>query len=314
MTRSVILEERVDEHHREVLAKLPTDLLDFSDLGRVRQAFNALPRPVPDPRVTIEEHNVPGWGDDPDVAVRVYVPPDPPASGPAFYWVHGGGMVLGSAEHNDAQCAEWALELGAIVCSVDYRLAPEHPFPAPLHDCHAGLVWFAASADRYGFDPTRLGIGGASAGGGLAAGTALFSRDNDGPALCFQLLVYPMLDHRNDTPSSHAITDPRVWHRAANEFGWSAYVGDGPVSPYASPSLATDLAGLPPAYIPVGDLDLFLDEDVAYAHALLHAGVPCELHVYPGLFHGSPSFVPNSPTTRRWLADERAALLAGLGG
>lgn len=236
--------------------------------------FEALPRLEPDPTVTIEEFLVPGHEGGPTVAVRVYRPRNLGTNPGALYWIHGGGMVLGSAERDDASCAQRAVNHRAIVASVDYRLAPEHPYPAPIHDSFAGLVWFASKAHEFGFDPARLAIGGASAGAGLAAGTALFSRDHGGPALCFQLLIYPMLDHRNITPSSHAILDKRVWHRDANLFGWNAYVGDaaGSTEPdavpiYASPSMAVDLSGLPPTHINVGDLDMFLDEDVAYALA-----------------------------------------------
>ncbi len=306
---------RLDEHHNNILGKLPLDLLDFSDLARSRSMFEALPRLEPDPTVTIEEFLVPGHEGGPAVAVRVYRPGNLGTNPGALYWIHGGGMVLGSAERDDASCAQRAVNHRAIVASVDYRLAPEHPYPAPIHDSFAGLVWFASKAHEFGFDPARLAIGGASAGAGLAAGTALFSRDHGGPALCFQLLIYPMLDHRNITPSSHAILDKRVWHRDANLFGWNAYVGDaaGSTEPdavpiYASPSMAVDLSGLPPTHINVGDLDMFLDEDVAYALALGRAGVPCELHVYPGGFHGAASFVVHSPLSHRWTADETAAL------
>jgi acetyl esterase/lipase len=250
--------------------------------------------------------------------VRLYRPDglsDAAAGAPALYWIHGGGMVLGSVAMNDLDCARWAADFGCLVASVEYRLAPEHPFPAPMNDCYAGLSWLASGAAELGVDPARIAIGGASAGGGLAAGLALMARDRGGPSICFQLLVYPMLDHRNDQPSTHGITDPRVWNRDANRAGWDAYLAGadrGAVSPYASPAVAGDLAGLPPAYVNVGEFDLFLDEDVAYARALMSAGVPCELHVYPGAFHGSNSFVADSPLSQRWRADEDAALRAAL--
>ena len=147
-------------------------------------------------------------------------------------------------------------------------------------------------------------IGGASAGAGLAAGTALRARDSGGPRLSAQLLVYPMLDHRNETASSHAIQDPRVWNRSANIAAWAAYRGGGDPTIYSSPALAEDLSGLPPAYISVGTFDMFHDEDVAYASALNRAGVSCELHVYPGAFHASNGFLPDHPTSLRWKRDE----------
>jgi acetyl esterase/lipase len=227
-------------------------------------------------------------------------------------------MVLGDVAMSDDSCAAMAHELKIVVASVEYRLAPEHPFPAPLEDCYAGLAWLSACADERGVDRARIAIGGPSAGGGLAAGLALLARDRGEVPVRFQLLVYPMIDDRNATPSSRAITDPKVWNRHANEVGWNAYLagraGADDVSPYAAPARATDLAGLPPTYINVGDLDLFLDEDLAYARALMAAGVPVELHVYPGAFHGSNAFVSRSALSQRWTADERAALHRALNG
>jgi len=259
---------------------------------------------------------VPGSEGDPEVMVRLYRPEGLEAGGPAFYWIHGGGMVLGHVADSDAKCAKIASKLGVLVASVEYRLAPEHPFPAPVEDCYAGLKWLADSADELGIDPSRIAIGGASAGGGLAAGLALLARDRGEVDISFQLLIYPMLDDRNTTASSQAITDPKVWNRQANLDGWDAYLGGGAggddVSIYAAPARATDLAGLPPTYLNVGDLDLFLDEDMAYAKALGAAGVPCELHVYPGAFHGSDSFVSRSSLSRRWIAEEREALKRAL--
>ena len=271
---------------------------------------------VPDGMV-VEDHAAPGPAGDPDVPVRIYRPAGLPAEAPTLYWIHGGGMVLGAVDHDDDLCIARATRLNALVASVEYRLAPEQPFPAPVEDCYAGLRWLHQNVTRLGVDPERIAIGGASAGGGLAAGCALLARDRGEVPLCFQFLVYPMLDDRNETASSYAIADPRLWNRTANELGWSAYLagqaGQGDVSPYAAPARATDVSGLPPAYINVGDLDLFLDEDVAYAQALMRAGVPTELHVYPGAFHGSNMFVAQSALSRRWREDEWAALERVLG-
>src|SRR5690606_6358671 len=193
----------------------------------------------------------------------------------AFYWIHGGGMVGGTVDASDAYCAWIAEELGVLVASVEYRLAPEHPYPAPLEDCHAGLRWLDQEAEALGIDRTRVGIGGGSAGAGLAAGLALLARDRAAIALCYQHLVYPMIDDRNETASSHAILDSRVWNRTCNHVGWNAYLGGRAGAPdieaYAAPARATDLSGLPPTYICVGSLDLFLDEDISYARALLAA-------------------------------------------
>jgi acetyl esterase/lipase len=319
----VDLEARLDQDHLAVLSALPPDLLDLTDIATTRVNLAALMAAIPAPPlpsdVTVEDVHVPGLDGDPDVLVRVYRPDNLAANAPALYWIHGGGMVLGSVDMNDYDCAARASSLSCLVVSVDYRLAPEHPFPAPMNDCYAGLSWMAANAGELGIDPQRLAIGGASAGGGLAAGLALMARDRGGPDICFQLLIYPMLDHRNETVSSQAIADTRVWNRSANLAGWAAYLGEGvggangEVSPYASPSVAADLSGLPPAYINVGEFDMFLDEDVAYATELMRAGVAAELHVYPGAFHGSNGFVSESPVSQRWAADEEAALRAALG-
>ena len=313
---------RLDDEHLPVFEAIPPLFGDWSDIPGKRASLDALLEAMPAPDlpegVTTEDRYVPGATGDPDVMVRLYRPANLPDPAPAYYYIHGGGMVLGDVAGSDASCANVAKELNVLVASVEYRLAPEHPFPAPLEDCYAGLVWLWRSREELGIDPERIAIGGGSAGGGLAAGTALAARDRGEVPLCFQLLVYPMLDDRNITRSSHAITDARTWNREANLAGWDAYLagnaGGDDVSPYAAPARAIDLAGLPPAYINVGDLDLFVDEDVAYARAMADAGVPVELHVYPGAYHGSTGFTPNASLSQRWNADEMGALRRALGG
>ena len=318
------IEAQLDAEHLPVFRAVPTRALDPGDVAgtvaAIREAAAArqqgLTVTLP-PAVTVEDRRVTGHAGAPDVRVRLYHPAPGRASGAAFYWIHGGGMIGGSVEMSDAYCARLADELGVLVASVDYRLAPEYPYPAPLDDCYAGLAWLAGAAGELGFDRSRIAIGGGSAGAGLAAGLALMARDRGEVAVCYQHLVYPMLDDRNATRSSHAILDSRVWCRDTNTVGWNAYLGgragqDG-VEPYAAPARARDLAGLPPAYICVGTLDLFVDEDIAYAQALLAAGVPVELHVYPGAFHGSVNSVPDSALSRRWRDDETAALERVLG-
>ena len=300
-------------------AKVPTDMSDIPAERASRAALRArIPAPVLPASIAIEDRSAPGPDGAPDVMVRLYRPAALAARAPALYWIHGGGMVFGDVENSDAYCANVAERLNVLVASVEYRLAPEHPFPAPLDDCYAGLAWFASAAAELGIDSGRIAIGGGSAGAGIAAGLALLARDRGAIEVCFQLLVYPMLDDRNTTPSSHAITEPRVWNRGSNLAGWDAYLagraGTEGVSPYAAPARATELAGLPPAYINVGTLDLFLDEDIAYAQALSAAGVPVELHVYPGAFHGSPGMVPGAAISQRWAADELAALDRALNG
>jgi acetyl esterase/lipase len=320
LVEPAVLAERLDADHRAVLDALPADLFDLSDIVAARERVGtfvaALPRPDLPTGVVVSERSVPGFEGGPEVRVKLYRPAGLAVGSPAIYWIHGGGMVMGCADLEDARCAVWAAAVDALVVSVDYRLAPEHPYPAPLDDCYAGLCWLAGSAAELGVDPARIAVGGASAGGGLAAGLALRARDGGGPAICHQHLVCPMLDDRHQTPSSHSITDTRVWNRGANLAAWDAYLpgaaGRPDVPIYAAPSRATDLAGLPPTYLPVGSLDLFVDEDIAYAQALLQAGVAVELHVYPGAFHGSNSFVADSALSRRWVADELAAARRGV--
>lgn len=217
------------------------------------------------------------------VGVRLYRPSNAgtvrePAS--ALLWIHGGGYLLGTAKQDDRICLGFSSRLGVTVASVDYRRAPEHPYPAPLEDCYAVLTWLAALP---GVDGNRVAIGGASAGGGLAAALALLARDRGEITPVFQLLVYPMLDDR----SSDCPADPtyRLWDPVANRFGWTSYLGNADPQ-VAVPARRTDLSGLPPAWIGVGTHDLFHDEDVEYARRLVEAGVPCRLDVIPGVFHG----------------------------
>ena len=309
------ISSRLDPEHRAVFDALPREPSDWSDIPALRRKFaadrEAVPRPPLPATVEISDRLVPGPEGDPDRRLRLYDPGSDrqPA---ALYWIHGGGTVIGDLEMNDHYCANIAERLGILVTSIDYRLAPESPYPAGLEDCYAGLSWIFENAAELGVDPARIAVGGGSAGGLLAAALALLARDRGRPRPCFQLLVYPMLDDRNATASAHAITDPRVWDRASSLAAWDAYLegkaGSDDVPAYAAPARATDLAGLPRAYINVGDLDLFLDEDIAYAGALNAAGVPVELHVYPGAYHGSPGAVPDAELSRRWIADEMGAL------
>ena len=220
--------------------------------------------------------------------------------------------MLGSVERDDLLAAHLAKVAQCVVVSVEYRLAPEHPFPAPVEDCYAALKWLATHTGELGVAPSRIAIGGASAGGGLAAGLALLTRDRAEVELAFQLLIYPMIDDRNVAPASGTLPDTFVWTRENNLMGWRAYLGREPggadVSPYAAAARADDLAGLPPAYIPVGDLDLFLDENIEYAQRLLAAGVPTELHIYPGGYHGFNGFAPDADIAQRFNNERDEAL------
>jgi acetyl esterase/lipase len=216
------------------------------------------------------------------VGVRLYRPANAKGPGPALLWIHGGGYIIGRAVQDDVLCRRFARVLGATVASVEYRLAPEHPYPTPVQDCYSALTWLARLP---AVDPARVAIGGGSAGGGLAAALALLARDRGDVPVAAQLLVYPMLDDRSADRTDLDDDGYRLWNRSSNRFGWDAYLGDANRN-VAVPARHEDLSGLPPAWIGVGTLDLFHDEDLAYGERLKAAGVPCEVHVVPGAFHG----------------------------
>jgi acetyl esterase len=274
-----------------VVAMLP--VLDISDIAaarvEMRRMREQMPPFVPPESLNISKRMIPGPPGDPDVEVCVISPIDKQSDRPGMLWIHGGGFVLGDVDGDMAVPAGIADTAGAVVVSVEYRLAPEHPFPAPVEDCFAALIWTAANADELGIDPSRLAVGGLSAGGGLAAAVALMARDRGGPALCFQLLDIPEVDDRLSTPSMKQFTDTPLWNHPNAILSWDAYLGPnrgGPVSPYAAPARASSLSGLPPAYVVTCEFDPLRDEGLEYAQRLMQAGVPTELHHYPGTFHG----------------------------
>jgi acetyl esterase/lipase len=261
--------------------------------------------------LVIEDRVIPGPVDHPELAVRVYAQEDRRRAVPAgILHIHGGGFMVGSIDMEHAGNATLARELGVTVVSVEYRLAPEHPFPAAINDCYAALTWFHEQATAFDVDPARIAIAGSSAGGGLAAGLALLARDRSGPPICFQYLGIPELDDRLETPSMVEFVDTPMWSRPQGERSWQSYLGDAygtaDVSPYASPARATDLSGLPPAFVSTMENDPLRDEGIIYAMRLLQAGVSTELHSYPGTFHGSGAF---PVTVTRRIADEILVVL-----
>jgi acetyl esterase/lipase len=306
--------ERMDPELRDTFSSLRA--VDISDLAAARDtshAVGALAQAAPDPRVSREDRRVPGREGAPEVLIRHYRPVGQDQQLPCLYWVHGGGHLTGSVDEHDQLMDHVAANVGCAVVSVEWRRSPENPFPAEMDDCYAGLAWIFEHAAELAIDRDRLAVGGASSGGGSAAGLALLARDRGEIPLCFQFLLYPMLDDRSVTVSSHAVTDGRVWNRESNLIGWRYYLGDAAgtdsASPYAAPTRAQDLAGLPPAFISVGELDLFLDEDIEYGQRLLQAGVPTELHVYAGAYHGSDLLSPDAALSRRMIRDRNEALL-----
>jgi acetyl esterase/lipase len=286
----------------DVVVPAPGDWKGLRESVDLRlEALNAATFSPPD--VTRSDFEVTA-GDGSPVLVRWYRKEgeDP---GSAVVYLHGGGMLLGSLEAYDRMVANYVSRSGVPMLSVDYRLAPEHPHPTPVEDCYAALEWLVAHVAELGVDPSRVGVMGDSAGGGLAAGVALLARDR-GVALARQVLVYPMLDDRNTVP------DPELapfagWTYDNNLTGWTALLGDAvggsAVHHSAAPARATNVEGVAPAYIEVGELDIFRDEDVDYARRLASAGISVELHVHPGAPHGFERLAPNADVAVRAMAD-----------
>jgi acetyl esterase/lipase len=307
----------VDPELQAALDLLPRFVLDDASLPAMRAARTAIASPDPDiAGIVIERRTIAGE-DGHAIGLILFRPEHAPAPLPAILHIHGGGYVMGSADMASAANAETAAAVGCLVVSVDYRLAPETPHPGPLDDCMAALRWLHDEAAALGVDPRRIAVAGESAGGGLAAALALRARDLGGLPIAFQCLTYPMLDDRTCARPSSPLVGEFVWTAESNRFGWRALLGCEPggdaVSPYAAAARAGDLSGLPPAFLAVGTLDLFLEEDVDYALRLTRAGVHAELHVYPGAFHGFP-LVPGTRLARTAERDRIDALKRALHG
>jgi acetyl esterase/lipase len=239
--------------------------------------------------------------------VRLHRPANAAGPTPALLWIHGGGYLFGTAAQDDGVCRQYVDRLGITVAAVDYRLAPEHPYPIPVEDCYSVLTWLARLP---GIDSDRIAIGGASAGGGLTAALAFLARDRAEVTPVLQVLSYPMLDDRSVDPSLDD-TGFRLWNPASNRIGWQSYLG-GADPAVAVPARRDDLAGLPPAWLGVGTLDLFHREDLAYAERLDAAGVPCEVHVVPGAFHGFDRIAAKSSIARAYFDSQATSLRKAL--
>lgn len=295
--RRLRLIEQVPPELRRRGLYLPIPITNRVVLDRVRERRAGVSEV--DARVRHQQLTLPGT----EALLHTYDVPHRPRPSGALIWIHGGGFITGSAGSAHDFCSQVALEQGVLVVNVDYRLAPEHPFPAGFEDCYDALLWLHAHAHEMGVDPNRIVIAGASAGGGLAAAVAQRAHD-EGVPLAFQLLIYPMLDDRSaQRPDLPALT----WSTRSNRYAWQAYLGQGvgqaQVPPYAVPGRRPDLTGLAPAWLAVGDLDLFNEEVCSYAERLLGHGVDCQLRVLPGMYHGADAAVPDAPAMRRFRAD-----------
>lgn len=287
------------------------------DPPKAREMTEAINREMranlPPTDVNIEEITISGR--DCEIPLAIYQPRDLAPRG-GLLWLHGGGYIVG-VERDDARCIEFAESVGCTVVSVGYRLAPESTYRESIADSFAALNWMVDNALELGVDKDRVAIGGGSAGGGLSAGLALFNQDNNGPGLAFQLLIYPMIDDTHDTPSGHEVTHPTIWNREVSFKAWKMYLGEeygtGDVSPYAAASRAKDVSGLPPALVTVGTMDLFRDENIEYARRLMAAGVPTDLQVYAGMFHGAEMAAPDAAASKRMRTGYLTALKQAIG-
>lgn len=311
--------DRIDAESRvpleQLLEALPGGFNAVTDIVQRRATMTAMLAAMEIPaneNVIQEDRTIPGPEGEPDISVRITRPKSADGALPGVYFIHGGGMVLGDVEGENVGATTISEQVNAVVVSVEYRLAPENPYPAPVEDCYAGLVWMTQHAAELGIDPARIALYGGSAGGGLVLATALLARDRKGPKVAFQMPIYPMIDDRNETASSHEISDVGIWDRSANIEAWEWYLGGKDADEYAAPARAQELSGLPPTFIDVGTVDLFRDEDIAFANRLMQAGVPTELHINPGSYHAAEIFAPDARLSQRIWAMRLDALRRAL--
>lgn len=287
------------------------DFILTDDTLPALRARPPLPQPEPPPGISLDIIAVPA-AEGHEIGLRLYRPTSAVAPLPCIYHIHGGGFISGAAARVEARHRALSHQLGCAIVSVDYRLAPETRFPGAIDDCYAGLAWLFGAAADWGIDTGRIGVMGESAGGTLAAALALLARDRGDYRLAFQHLIYPALDDRTGRGQGHRFAGEFLWTAAHNVYAWDALLGRGAaggasVSPYAAPARAEDLSGLPPTFLATGALDLFVDENIAYAQRLITAGVPTELHVYPGAVHAFDA-VADAAVARQARADSVAAL------
>ncbi len=305
---------QLDPELRSIVTSLP--VLDLRDIGAARDTLRSIYAQTNTAStresVVSEDYKVPGLDGEPSVIVRLFRPRDASGQIPCLIWTQGGGYVLTAPDFDDQFCSALVDLHHCAVASIDWRRAPEHPFPGALNDAYAALAWASDQSSDLGIDKGRIAIGGHSSGGGVTAALALMARDRNEYQVCHQLLIYPMVDASGDTASNQRITDERVWNCTSNRIGWANYLGEAyggdEIPAYAAAARAEDLSGLADATVLVGELDPLLDEDVSYAQRLMQAGVSTELHVYRAAHHAFDRHAPTARITRRFNTDRDAAL------
>jgi acetyl esterase/lipase len=315
--------ERLDPELARALADFPleVDPGDYFDDPEVLRMLRSSPDilamsgapPATDGRVVAENRMVDGPTGPGALGLRIYRPTAATSALPAVVFSHGGAFIIGNPYQDEHRCRTFAAEAECVVVSVDWRHAPEHPFPAGVEDAYGAFVWTVSHAGELGVDEDRVAVGGASSGGAFAAASALMARDRGAPMPVMQVLVYPVIDDRQDTPSMLEFDAAPLWTRGATARMWELYLGPGggEANPYAAPGRATDLGGLPPAYVMAAELDPLRDEAIAYARRLLQAGVPTELHCFAGACHGFDTVAPTTALARRAITEQVGALRRG---
>ncbi|MEJ6507335.1 MAG: alpha/beta hydrolase [Microbacteriaceae bacterium] len=305
--------DRIDPESRipldGLLQVIPGGFNSISDIVARREFRDQLlsATPVPkNPNVVISHHLAPG--PDGELGVRVYSPRNVSSPAPGLIYIHGGGMIMGGLEGEDGTCQMLADSLGAVIASVDYRKAPENPYPAGPEDCFAAASWVFNNAEELGIDSDNVGIYGPSAGGGLAIAVALMARDRGGPSFSYMVPIHPMIDDRNVSESSHMVVDVGIWDRDGSLEAWSWYLGGSEADHYAAPARAENLSGLPPTFMDVGELDMFRDENIEFAKRLSEADVPVEFHLWPGSYHASEIFAAEASLSQRIWATRLAGI------
>ncbi len=285
---------KVHPELQSVLKQSPSIHYSSKTLWLIRLLISSMPAPKAPEDMSIKNIKIDNRDGNAKIRLRIYQPVNPASATPVLIWMHGGGYIIGKPEMEDTVCIPFVRELGISIVSVDYRLAPKHPFPAGLEDCYSALMWAKDNSESFGFDASRIAVGGTSAGGGLAASLAQLAFDRKEVPPIFQLLTYPMLDDRTALHRDIDDSNSPTWSQKSNRFGWESYLGKhygaDEILTYSVPARREDLSGLPPAWIGVGTLDVFYEEDMMYAQRLKEAGIECDLNIVEGAFHGFDAF------------------------